>query len=334
MKLILALAFLVLFIYSGRCLDDDAKDAGPHRRGTGGRQQNGVMDVDTPPTTVVVDEAIAEPRSSLQDELKEKRSNHDKRMDQEAIVGGAATWKQLKDLTSEEADKQIRRLIKAMDKDHDDWVSKEELVRWLRKSGERALRDQTHTMFVRLDTDKNGFIDSEEFRSSPESTVPGDNLEVEKRFSRADLDRDGHLTEEELRGLVTPTHHAHMLEHLVDEQLSSYDTNQDGYIDVEEYVGIPSGTSDNHVPEWMERERSEFNKVMDKNGDGRLSRDEVREWLLSEEVEFLVEEAEHLIQSADIDEDGQLSVDEILAELDVFLDGTRSHAKFRTHEEL
>ena len=38
---------------------------------------------------------------------------------------------------------------------------------------------------------------------------------------------------------------------------------------------------------------------MDMNRDGQLDREEVRMWLLSEEAEFLDEEAEHLIQSAD-----------------------------------
>ena len=57
------------------------------------------------------------------------------------------------------------------------------------------------------------------------------------KFSDADLDKDSYLSMEELRTLVMPTYHAHILEHLVTERLRRYDNNRDGFIDMDEYIG-------------------------------------------------------------------------------------------------
>lgn len=68
----------------------------------------------------------------------------------------------------------------------------------------------------------------------------------------------------------------------------------------------------------MEREREEFARQFDKNKDGKLNREEVRDWALPERGESL-DEAKHLIDGSDDDADGSLSIDEIMVHWELFV---------------
>lgn len=56
--------------------------------------------------------------------------------------------------------------------------------------------------------------------------------------------------------------------------------------------------------------------MRDKNKDGYLDRDEVKEWLLPPSVHT---EAEHLVEISDKNKDGKLSKEEILDQFDHFV---------------
>lgn len=73
-----------------------------------------------------------------------------------------------------------------------------------------------------------------------------------------------------------------------------------------------------NAPAWVEREREEFARQFDKDKDGKLNREEVRDWVLPERGESL-EETKHLIDGTDENADGRLSVDEILLHWDLFV---------------
>lgn len=49
-------------------------------------------------------------------------------------------------------------------------------------------------------------------------------------------------------------------------------------------------------------ERSEFTNRLDMDHDGMLNYEEIKEWLVPDDVEFFQEEAQHLISHADKDE--------------------------------
>ena len=78
-----------------------------------------------------------------------------------------------------------RRLVEAIDKDRDDSVSKEELARWLRISGERAGKEETRRTFLREDTDKDGRLSFKEFHEGSKSTgqCVGGGVWVEEHWS-------------------------------------------------------------------------------------------------------------------------------------------------------
>lgn len=54
-------------------------------------------------------------------------------------------------------------------------------------------------------------------------------------------------------------------------------------------------------PAWIADEEEDFREELDKNGDGKLDREEVEAWVMPNDYYSLVEEAKHLISEADSD---------------------------------
>lgn len=55
------------------------------------------------------------------------------------------------------------------------------------------------------------------------------------------------------------------------------------------------------LPEWVEKERKDFQTKYDKNKDGKLSPQEIYRWIVPEDFDKAVKEAKHLIEKADTD---------------------------------
>lgn len=160
----------------------------------------------------------------------------------------------------------------------------------------------------------------------------------------ADDDKDGKMNSDEYVNFQHPEETKHMEELAVDEILEDVDQDGDGwginsdeqicpisfffselpfnhpfifsFITVNEFIGH-YGDAEN-APHWVEREREEFARQFDKNKDGKLNRDEVRDWALPQRGESL-DEAKHLIDGADDNADGVLSVEEILVHWEFFV---------------
>lgn len=54
-------------------------------------------------------------------------------------------------------------------------------------------------------------------------------------------------------------------------------------------------------PAWIADEEEDFREELDKNGDGKLDREEIEAWVMPNDYYNLVEEAKHLISEADSD---------------------------------
>lgn len=52
-------------------------------------------------------------------------------------------------------------------------------------------------------------------------------------------------------------------------------------------------------PDWIKEERTQFLSYRDKNSDGMMDRDEVRDWIIPGDYDHADSEAKHLIQQAD-----------------------------------
>ena len=109
---------------------------------------------------------------------------------------------------------------------------------------------------------------------------------------------------------------------VVEETLEDIDRDGDGRVSEAEYIADMYAPEDEHsqyVPEWVTREREQFRSYRDKNGDGYLDRDEIREWIVPTDFDNADAEAKHLLYEADSNRDGVLSKTEIIDNYDVFV---------------
>ena len=53
-------------------------------------------------------------------------------------------------------------------------------------------------------------------------------------------------------------------------------------------------------PDWLVMEREHFQSQRDKNKDGRLSKEELRQWILPDDYDHAKAEAAHLIHESDV----------------------------------
>lgn len=59
--------------------------------------------------------------------------------------------------------------------------------------------------------------------------------------------------------------------------------------------------SEEDEPEWVKTERESFAAYRDKNNDGFMDKEEVKEWIIPEDFNHSESEALHLIHEADDD---------------------------------
>ena len=52
-------------------------------------------------------------------------------------------------------------------------------------------------------------------------------------------------------------------------------------------------------PDWIKEERNQFLSYRDKNSDGVMDRDEVKDWIIPDDYDHADSEAKHLIHEAD-----------------------------------
>lgn len=61
-------------------------------------------------------------------------------------------------------------------------------------------------------------------------------------------------------------------------------------------------------PEWVTTERQQFTEFRDKNKDGKMDREETRDWILPHDYDHAEAEAKHLVYEADEDKVWTLNV--------------------------
>lgn len=54
-------------------------------------------------------------------------------------------------------------------------------------------------------------------------------------------------------------------------------------------------------PEWVKTEREQFTEFRDKNKDGKMDKDETRDWILPSDYDHAEAEAKHLVYESDTD---------------------------------
>ncbi|XP_049291706.1 calumenin-B [Anopheles funestus] len=266
-----------------------------------------------------------------------QNDEHNKQYDHEAFLGeDAKTFDQL------EADESRRRLgliVDKIDGDSDGFVNLSELKAWIQYTQRRYIDDdvnrqwKTHnpnnTDKVHWDTYRKnvyGFLDE---LASHETDHPSDEhfsyrammKRDRRRWSIADRDGDDELTREEFTDFLHPEESTQMRDVVVTETIEDIDKDNDGKVSVEEYIGdmYRQGEPDEEEPDWVKHERETFTNFRDKNKDGFMDNQEVKDWITPADFDHAEAEARHLIYEADSDADEKLTKDEIIEKYDLFV---------------
>ncbi|KAF7646671.1 hypothetical protein LDENG_00184050 [Lucifuga dentata] len=72
-------------------------------------------------------------------------------------------------------------------------------------------------------------------------------------------------------------------------------------------------------PEWVVTEREQFSEYRDKNKDGKMDKEETKDWVIPDDYNHAEAEARHLMHESDANKDGKLTKQEILNKYDLFV---------------
>lgn len=135
---------------------------------------------------------------------------------------------------------------------------------------------------------------------------------------------------DEFLGLEHPESSHSLLTQRVEEVLNKYDDDHDGRLTRPEYLHDPfQDLSSGEV----EARKIEFDHLMDKNKDGVADRKELVGFLDPKSPHWAGAEAADLVEAGDKDEDGMITVEEMIASPDLFLFSKLVSPEYSFHGE-
>ncbi|CAD5206514.1 unnamed protein product [Bursaphelenchus okinawaensis] len=245
--------------------------------------------------------------------------------DHQAILGSKRDAAQFDSYSADESKKRLRVIATKLDQNKDGEVTVKDLEDWVYKSLMSLDEEETRERFEEVDQDHNGKVTWKEYVTEAFGTEDGKGLDPEYNklmeedriyFDAADLDKDGALSEQEFITFQNPEHHPHMHTALIKNTLSEKDVDKDGRISEKEFLGE---IYEQPQSEFYVTEKSRFKEEYDRNKDGYLDGEELVDWLIPNLHTVAREEAEHLFSSADKDNDGKLTIDEIVDDYSTFV---------------
>ncbi|XP_074603171.1 calumenin-A-like [Brevipalpus obovatus] len=265
------------------------------------------------------------------------KNEHNTVYDHEAFLGEQA--RSFENLSPEESRKRLALIVDKMDTNGDGYVSYDELKDHIHKAQKLYIMEDVDKQWKTLkpkEEDESSTITWEEYKLMTygfmDELKTGLNEEDTKtykdmmrrddrRWKMADNNGDGLLNRDEFADFLHPEEAEHMSDVVVDETLEDVDKDADGKISLTEYITdmYPSEETGGEVPDWVVREKEQFNNFRDKDKDGFLDREEVKEWIIPQDYDHSGTEAKHLIHESDKDKDGLLSKEEILENYDLFV---------------
>jgi len=290
-----------------------------------------------------------------QHKLKEKMMENRLKFDRDVIMnpnGGDEDeeWDPW-DLEDEELQARLRKLVVRMDHNRDGYVDSEELTTWTLVSLYNIASQDAQEDFTFVDEDDDSHMTWAEISVETYDVDPADQSEFDTdsyreynkmynrdraRFDAADIDKDGKLTEGEFLLFKNPLKDENVKAVVIDEALKAVDTDGDGKISLDEFLNDWHVKPSNLDEDFDELETDRFNDEYDRNSDGYLTGDELLFWLSPDNTEIAIDEAEHLIDMCDEDEDEKLTPDEIVDNHDLWVDSdaTEYGAQLRHYDEL
>ncbi|RWS01011.1 Reticulocalbin-2-like protein [Dinothrombium tinctorium] len=257
-----------------------------------------------------------------------KDGEHNAEFDREAILGRKEKVHEYHELSPEEAKRRLAILVteKGMDANKDGYVDREELVQWVRQSFKSLAEEDGAERLKEEDANGDGLVSWDEhltdnFSFDEKLDAEEDEMIREDKalWAAADLDKDGLLNAQEFAAFNSPEDFEFMHDALHKWTMDKRDVNRDGFLSFEEYVVDENGVAPEVNSETYIVEKDRFDQDYDLDKDGKLNKEEVLRWLIPDNDELAVTEAEHLIASSDGNGDGKLSVFEITHNHEIFV---------------
>ncbi|XP_043479796.1 calumenin-B [Leptopilina heterotoma] len=294
---------------------------------------------------IVIADAVPRPDDETKQRIIDKdlseqehfiNSEHNPAYDHDAFLGEEEA-KTFDKLSPEESTRRLEIIVDKIDKDQDGFVSQEELKDWIQFTQKRYIYDDIDRQWKSHNPEGKEKIPWGEYKDAiygflDENDSTGDGGDSDnnsylvmlkrdrRRWSAADQDGDDALTREEFAAFLHPEEHIHMRDIVVEETMNDIDKDSDGKISLTEYIGDMYQKGDEEEePEWVKNEKEHFTVYRDKNNDGFLDFEEVKNWIIPEDFDHAEAEARHLIYEADSDDDKKLTKAEIVAKYDVFV---------------
>nr|KAG5695437.1 hypothetical protein BaRGS_033562 [Batillaria attramentaria] len=282
----------------------------------------------------------------LSDIEHEVEGEHNADYDHDAFLGHEDK-KTFDQLSPEESKERLGIIVDKIDKNGDGSVTEEELKEWIQYVQRHYIITDTDRMWKDHQPDDDNVLSWKSYQKrtfgyEDDPNVEGSRTEAyveminrdKRRWDKADKNRDGRLSKEEFMDFLHPEDAEHMRDIVVMETIEDIDKDKDGFINLEEYISDIWSDDDEDdedddeedeekeihgEPDWVVSEREQFKNFRDKNNDGKLDRDEIRDWIIPEDYDHSSSEARHLIASSDTNQDGALSKQEILDKYELFV---------------
>lgn len=221
------------------------------------------------------------------------------------------------ELTREEKVKRLLKIAKKVDINGDGALTQEELKKWVQENHMKYLLKNAIAYIADVDLNNDSKMSFKEYEEShfPAGTpgMPKNFRNTtryqhgKRRFEYADLNKDGHLTMHEFLYFLNPEEGKHMRKCIVLETIENMDLDGDGALNIKDYIG--EGILEMKSGDEFVAKVKEF-KEYDKNVDGLLVEDEVRDWMFPPDHSTSKHEVEHIMSHGDKDKDGKMSYEE------------------------
>ena len=132
--------------------------------------------------------------------------------------------------------------------------------------------------------------------------------ELQDVFDQFDKDKDGKISGLEL-GNAMMSMGQNPTEEEINEMMREVDLNQDGKIDFDEFMILMTRSSPDTQ---TEEEVINAFRVFDKEGNGLIASSELKHIMMTIGDKMTEEEAEEMVNEADIDEDGMINYEEFV----------------------
>lgn len=261
-----------------------------------------------------------------------ENEHHNPEYDHQAFLGEDA--KAFDNLPPEESKRRLGIIYEKIDTDKDGFVSLIELKDWIRFTQKRYITEDVDRVWKEQNPDDKPTISWENYKnlvygfldhgavgdSNEEKTYRSMMKRDRRRWTVADQDGDDNLTKEDFAAFLHPEEVEHMKSVVIQETLEDIDKDDDGKVSIEEYIGdLYRSEEGEEEPDWVKSEREQFTLYRDKDGNGYMEEDEIKQWILPDDFDHAEAEAKHLIYEADSDSDEQLTKEEVLNKYDLFV---------------